>query len=151
MRAAGPQADKLVTRGKHNLICDAFIGLDRRPTKEHGICILFPPEEQTPRLVWVPRAPGGLAKSDAITIIMAPETQSVEYSAALSVVPDDDVEAYRDVTLCYTGDFVFNPNLSHKKSLGLATVESRWILSKALFWSSSLCTRRMRTKSLSEG
>jgi hypothetical protein len=56
---------------------------------------------------------------------MAPETQSVEYSAALSVVPDDGVEAYRDVTLCYTGDFAFNPNLSRNKSLGLATVEKR--------------------------
>jgi hypothetical protein len=53
---------------------------------------------------------------------MAPETQSVEYSAALSVVPGDDVEAYRDVTLCYTGDFAFNPHLSRNKSLGLATV-----------------------------
>jgi hypothetical protein len=54
---------------------------------------------------------------------MAPETQSVEYSAAFSVVPDDNVEAYRDVTLCYTGDFAFNPHLSRNKSLGLATVE----------------------------
>ena len=53
---------------------------------------------------------------------MAPGTQSVEYSAALSVVPDDDVEAYRDVTLCYTGDFAFNPHLSHNKSLGMASV-----------------------------
>lgn len=53
---------------------------------------------------------------------MAPETQSVEYSAALSVVPDDDVEAWRNVTLCYTRDFAFNPHLSHNKSLGLATV-----------------------------
>jgi hypothetical protein len=53
---------------------------------------------------------------------MAPETQSVEYSAVLSVVPDDNVEAYRDVTLCYTGDFAFNPYLSRNMSLGLATV-----------------------------
>lgn len=52
---------------------------------------------------------------------MSPEAQSVEYSAALSLVPDDDVEAYRDITLCFTGDFAFNPNLSFNKSLGLAT------------------------------
>jgi hypothetical protein len=104
------------------LICGAFVGLDPRPTTEHCICILFPADEQTPRLVWVPRALDGLAKSDAINSIMAPETQSVEYSAALSVVPGDDVEAYRDVTLCYTGDFAFNPHLSRNKSLGLATV-----------------------------
>lgn len=53
---------------------------------------------------------------------MAPETHSIEYSAALTVLPDDDVKAYREVTLCYTGDFAFNPHLSHNKSLGLATV-----------------------------
>lgn len=41
--------------------------------------------------------------------------------AALSLVPEEDVEAYRDITLCYTGDFDFNPNLSHNKNLGLAT------------------------------
>lgn len=104
------------------MICGAFVSLGPRPTKEHCICILFPADEQTPRLVWVPRALDGLAKSEAINNIMAPETQSVEYSAALSVVPSDDVEAYRDVTLCYTGDFAFNPHLSHNKSLGLASV-----------------------------
>lgn len=53
---------------------------------------------------------------------MAPETKSVDYSAALTVVPEDDVKAYREVTLCYTGDFAFNPHLSHNKSLGLPTV-----------------------------
>ncbi|GAB7332101.1 hypothetical protein MBLNU13_g03985t2 [Cladosporium sp. NU13] len=35
---------------------------------------------------------------------------------------NDDVKAYREVTLCYTGDLAFNPHLSHNKSLGLATV-----------------------------
>lgn len=54
---------------------------------------------------------------------MAPETQSVDYSAALTVVLEDDVKAYREVTFGYTGDFAFNPHHSHKKSLGLATVE----------------------------
>jgi hypothetical protein len=53
---------------------------------------------------------------------MTPENKSVKYSAALSVVPDDDDEAYCDVTLCYTRDFAFNPNLSHNQCLGLATV-----------------------------
>ena len=108
-------------RDKHDLICRAFIGINPRPTKDHCICILFPADEETLRLVWVPRASDGLAKFDAINSIMSPDAQSVEYSAALSLVPDDDVEAYRDVTLCYTGDFAFNPNLSLNKSLGLAT------------------------------
>lgn len=49
---------------------------------------LFPADEQTLRLVWVPRASDGLAKADTINSIMAPETQSVKYppSAALSLV-----------------------------------------------------------------
>lgn len=52
---------------------------------------------------------------------MAAETRSVEYRATLSVVPDVDVN-YREVTLCYTGNFAFNPNIPQNKSLSLATV-----------------------------
>jgi hypothetical protein len=59
-----------------------------------------------------------LAVSSAVEAIVAPE---IEYNGALHVLPDDE-EEYRDITLCFVGNFAYNPDLAPNKSLGLAAI-----------------------------
>jgi hypothetical protein len=106
-------------RNKHELICEAYVDLTPRPTKMHRVCILFPVDEDTLRLVWIPMASDGLAVSSVVRNIVAPK---IEYNAALSLSPDDEAEEYRDITLCFVENFAFDPDLAPNKSLGLVAI-----------------------------
>jgi hypothetical protein len=109
----------LPIRNKHELSCEAYVSLTRRPTKMHRVCIFFPTDEESLRLVWIPMASDGLAVSSAVRDIVAPE---IEYNAALNLLPDDEAEEYRDITLCFVENFTYAPDLAPDKSFGLAAI-----------------------------
>jgi hypothetical protein len=85
-----------------------------------------------------------LAVSSAVEAIVAPE---IEYNGALHVLPDDE-EEYRDITLCFVGNFAYNPDLAPNKSLGLAAIGRSLESVKAICWSSLPSIPSTKTKSL---
>lgn len=105
-----------ISRRVHDLVCGAYAELPARPSKSHRICILFPAEEDKPRVIWVPTD-----DFDAMRAVVTSGSFRIEMSGGPRLDHDNEVDDCRRIWFVCVENFNFLTNLPQNQSLRFAT------------------------------